>query len=129
LSMLEYLEVDDLSLGTWSAMGLFVMPYTKTPGAQSLIEGMKTQATYYEAAAALALQVPKAVIPAMRAGDPECLASLPEGQRAELQAAAREVSALGEGLSWPHPDQLEAGAGPAKAPASKLGSAVHEGVR
>jgi hypothetical protein len=48
--------------------------------------------------AAPALLVPKDVVPAMRAGDPECLSALPEEQRLEIQAAARAVAELGSGV-------------------------------
>jgi hypothetical protein len=101
LAMLEDLEVDDLSVGTWTAMGLLLLPHMRTPGARTLLEGIRRFSTYYEGLADLALRVPTEVLPAMRQGNPEALAGLPEAQRLEIQEAARAVSALGSGLTWP----------------------------
>jgi hypothetical protein len=101
LAMLEDLEIDDLSVGTWAAMGLLLLPYVRTPGARTLLEGMRLHAAYYQGLADLALAVPKEVVPAMRQGDPEALSGLPEGQRLEIQQAARAVAELGSALTWP----------------------------
>jgi hypothetical protein len=101
LAMLEDLEVDELSIGTSAAIGLAVLPYTRTPGAKTLLEGIRLHAAYYEALAGLALRLPKEVVPAMRQGDPKALAGLPEGQRIEIQEAAHAVAALASGLAWP----------------------------
>lgn len=101
LAMLEDLQVDELSVGTWAAMGLLVLPYARTPGAQTLLEGIRLHAAYYEGLAGLALRVPKEVVPAIRRGDPEALANLAEEQRLEIQQAARAVAELGSGLTWP----------------------------
>src|SRR5207247_2126198 len=85
LAMLEDLEVDELSIGTWAAIGLLLLPYTRTPGAQTLLEGIRLHAAYYEGLADLASRVPREVLPAMRRGDPDALSNLGEEQRLEIQ--------------------------------------------
>jgi hypothetical protein len=94
LTMMEDLEIDDASRGSWAAIGLMILPLIRTPGAQHLIEQVRSQASLYQGLAELARIVPPEVVPAMREGDPTCLAGLPEDQRAEIQEAARAVAQL-----------------------------------
>ncbi len=94
LTMMEDLEGDDASRGSWAAIGLMILPLVRTPGARHLIEQVRSQASLYQGLAELARIVPPEVVPAMREGDPTCLAGLAEDQRAQIQQAARAVAAL-----------------------------------
>jgi hypothetical protein len=104
LAMLEDLDIDELRIGTSAAVGLLILPFARTPGAQVLLEGIRRHAAYYDGLADLALRVPKEVLPAMRRGDPEALSNLADGQRLEIERAARAVAELGSGLTWPGPE-------------------------
>jgi hypothetical protein len=111
LMMMEHLDVDDASRGTWAAIGLMILPLMRTSGAQQLLEQVRSNAAFYQGLAELARLVPPEVVPAMRQGDPNCLAGLPQGDRAKIEVAARAVQALHA--------QIGGGDGPAE-----LGSAV-----
>lgn len=94
LTMMEELETDDASRGGWAAIGLMILPITRTPGARQLLEQVRSQSAFYQGLAELARIVPPEVVPAMRAGDPNCLVGLPEDQRAQIQDVARAVATL-----------------------------------
>lgn len=97
MTLLEDLDVDDeAGKGTWAVVGLMVLPQIRTPEAQELLAQIRSQAALYEGLAKLAQLVPPEVIPAMRNGDPTCLAGLPDDQRTQIQEAARVVAALQE---------------------------------
>jgi len=99
LTMMEDLEVDDASRGSWAAIGLMILPLLHTPEARGLIEQIRRQASLYQGLAELARILPAEVVPAMREGDPNCLTGLPEDQRLQIQEVARAVAALHESVA------------------------------
>jgi hypothetical protein len=122
LAMMEDLEIDDVNVATWAGLGLGILPHARKPEAATLLEGIRRQGSWYKGLADLSLLVPKEVVPAMRAGDPECLSGLPEKQRLEIEAAARAVAELATGLAQPTEPSKAIGEQPGGTPNRHLGT-------
>jgi hypothetical protein len=87
------MEVDDLSIGIWTAFALPILPLTGTQGAQELLLQVRSQAESFRQFVAVARLVPEECMPALRAGDPTAFDALPAELRERIQEAARAALA------------------------------------
>lgn len=97
LAILTELDVDDLTIGTWTAFCLLILPHTKTGGAQDLLAQLRSQAGWFRQLVEVAKLVPAECMPALQLGDPTALDRLPTEQRERIREAARAAVASGGG--------------------------------
>jgi hypothetical protein len=97
LALLAELEVDDLTIGTWAAFGLLILPYMKTMGAQELLAQVRSHADWFRQLVVVAQLVPPACVPALRAGQATALDGLPSDQQARIKEAIHAALAHAPG--------------------------------
>jgi len=93
LDLFGLIKLDELTLANFVPMILFVMPWIKTDGGQTVLAAMRSRAVAYRGMAELTERIPEALVKRLVAGDASALSELDPELQERVRSVARELAA------------------------------------
>jgi hypothetical protein len=93
LDLFGLIKLDELALANFVPMILFVMPWIKTEGGQTVVAAMRSRAVAYRGMAELTERVPEALMKRLVGGDASALSELDPELQERVRSVARELAA------------------------------------